>query len=349
MATLRAVAAEANVSQSTASKVLNNVHDAQIPDTTKNRVREAAIRVGYHPSAIARGLAGKRMNTIGVIMAYDQDSVTSDPYLGPCLDGILDVNKRNRQKTVLFTEDDWEEALRHVPSYCDGHCDGLMLIIPRATSEIVEALRTRTGRRVPFLLVGDSRIDDQLVAVDVDSVTSARNAVTHLVTRGHRRIAAFCGNADFLSNTQRLEGYRLALEDAGIPYDPALIFDGEYFREAGFQNTLRLLERAETMDFTQRPTAIFGFNDKIAFGAMDALRERNVRVPEQISVMGFDDIAEAASAGLTTVRHDVRAVGRSAAETLLRLIEGKVSAGHREWVAAPVIERTSIADAPVLS
>lgn len=349
MATLREVAAEANVSQSTVSKVLNNVHDAQIPDTTKYRVREAALRVGYHPSAIARGLAGKRMNTLGVVMAYSQESVTSDYYLGPCLDGILEVNKRNRQKTVLFTEGCWEEALEQVPSYCDGHCDGLMLIIPRNSSQIIEALRTRPGRRIPFVLVGDSRRDERLVTVDVNNTVAAHSAVTHLIRRGHRRIAAFCGNADFLSCEQRHEGYRLALKDAGLPYDPDLVFEGEYFAVSGRQNALHLLERAGKMPPPLHPTALFAFNDNIALGALEVFTERGVQVPEQMSVIGFDDIAEAASVhpgGLSTVRQNVRAVGSSAAKTLLRLIHGDIAAGHKEWVPTEIVARGTVADAP---
>src|SRR5690349_16826930 len=125
---IREVAAAANVSLGTVSKVLNGTASAQIAPGTQERVREAARRLGYHPSAIARGLVGKRMNAVGLVLAYDQPSVTSDPYLGPCLDGILAVNKRNRQKTVIFTEGTWADALDNLPSFCDGHCDGLMLI-----------------------------------------------------------------------------------------------------------------------------------------------------------------------------------------------------------------------------
>ena len=349
MSSLRAVAAEANVSQSTVSKVLNNARYSQIPSSTQVRIREAALRVGYHPSAIARGLAGKRMNTLGVILAYKQESVTSDAYMGPCLDGILDITKQCRQKTVLFTEDSWEEALRQLPSYCDGHCDGLMLLIPRADSQIIEALLTRPGRPMPFVLVGDSRLDSQVVTVDIDNVAAARAVVAHLVGLGHRRIAAFCGNKDFLSSAQRLDGYRLALADAGLPCDPALIYEGEYFVPSGYDNACLLMRHAAQMPPDFAPTAVFGFNDNIALGALAAFREKGVQVPAQMSVVGFDDTAQAAAApggGLTTMRQDVRAVGRSATHTLLRLIEGEVPAGHQEWVQACLIERGTTGPAP---
>lgn len=343
MASLRDVATEANVSQSTVSKVLNRINDAPIPHATKVRVREAAVRVGYHPSAIARALAGKRMNALGVVMAYDQVSVTSDEYLGPCLDGMLDAGKRHRQKMVLFAEDSWEDALANVPSYCDGHCDGLMLVIPRTESQIIATLEKRS---IPFLLVGDSRIGSQLVTVDTDNVSAARAAVTHLIERGHRRIVAFCGNADFSSSIQRLEGYQLALQDAGLPYDPDLVFKGEYFRESGHQNALLLLEQIATMVPSNRPTAVFGLNDKIALGALAAFTERQVRVPQEMSLIGFDDIPEAVVAqpgGLTTVQQDIRSVGRNAVETMLRLIQGEITYGHQQWVDTRIVERGTVA------
>ncbi|MEI6432569.1 MAG: LacI family DNA-binding transcriptional regulator, partial [bacterium] len=122
MASIREVAAEAKVSPGTVSKVLNERGNASISRATQARVREAAERIGYHPSSIARGLAGMRMNAIGVVMAYDEESLTSDPYLGPCLDGLLSIYKQERQKVTLFLEQNWDAALPNIPFYGDGHC-----------------------------------------------------------------------------------------------------------------------------------------------------------------------------------------------------------------------------------
>jgi LacI family transcriptional regulator len=344
MTSIREVAAAANVSLSTVSKVLNNRTDVHISPATRERVRNAAQRIGYHPSAIARGLAGMRMNTLGLIMAYDQESVTADPYLGPCLDGILDINKQRHQKTVLFTENGWDDALANLPSYCDGHCDGLMLIIPRLDSAIIGALKARRSP-VPFILVGDSREDEGVVCVDVDNVRAAREAVAYLIALGHRRIAAFCGNADFCSSAQRLEGYRRALEEAGIPYDSDLVLPGEYWGGFGRENVNRLLDRFTGDRAAESPTAIFCFNDRIAAGTLEALAERGISVPDEMSVMGFDDISGAATMTppLTTVRQNVREVGRLAAATLLDLINGTIAPGHRTWADTEIVIRGSTA------
>src|SRR6185437_6406498 len=178
-------------SRATVSRVLNGSTASLVAEATRERVRQAAIELGYHPSAVARGLAGKPMNTVGVVLAYILPSVTADPYLGPVLDGILDVDKRWHQKTVLFAENDWEEAYRSLPMYRDGHCDGLILVIPRMDSLLVPALQQSD---LPFVVIGYSREDSDITVVDVDNVGIAREAVTYLIAQGHRRIAALCGN-----------------------------------------------------------------------------------------------------------------------------------------------------------
>lgn len=329
------------MSLSTVSKVLNGKTDAKFAAHTRERVLAAARRVGYTPNAAARGLAGKPMDAVGVIMAYDQVSVTSDPYLGPCLDGILQINKERRQKTVLFTEDSWDHALRHLSSYLDGHCDGLLVIIPRTDTQLVDEL-VRRGTNV--VLVGDSREDERLVTVDVDNVAASRRMVEYLIGLGHTRIAAFCGNADFLSNTQRTEGYRQALAAADIPWREEYLFPGEYFPVHGARNARLLLEMFRDR-LQERPTAVFCLNDSIGRGAVDGFLAEGMRVPEDISVAGFDDNLYACSATpfLTTMRHDIRQVGKCAAEALLNRISGQLATGSAVSVAAEMLIRETTA------
>jgi LacI family transcriptional regulator len=340
-ASIREVAREANVSLSTVSKVLNAKPNAKFTVATRERVVAAAKRVGYHPNAIARGLSRKRMDTIGLIMAYDQASVTTDPYLGACLDGVLHISKQRHQKTVIFTEDSWDETLPSLPAYCDGHCDGLLLIIPRTHSEIVPALEARND--VPFVLVGDSPESDTLTSVDVDNAGAAAEAVAYLVSLGHRKIAALCGNPELRSNWQRLEGYCQGLESAGILYRADYVFEGEYRQQSGFDNAVRLLKRFP--DPADRPTALFCFNDSNARGACDALAEAGVSVPETMSVVGFDDSVSAVSKTphITTMRHDVRRVGAHAAGLLLDMIDDGGKKGSHLLVPAELIVRGTTA------
>lgn len=337
------VAAEAKVSIATVSRVLNGRPAAQVAVATQKRVREAARRLDYHPSGVARGLARGRMNTIGLVLYYEQPSVTSDPYLGPCLDGILSVHKREHQNTILFTKSSWAEALEHLPSFRNGYCDGLMLILPKTDSAIVEAL---AGLEVPFLLVGDSRDDPGLLCVDVDNVAGGRAAVQFLIGLGHRRIAAFCGSADFRSSGQRLEGYQQALESAGIVYDPALVRQGSYFPEPGSceANVQALLK----LPLPERPTAIFCFNDNLAIDTLQALQKHGITVPREMSVIGFDDIpaATAVRPALTTMRQPIHAIGERAAELLLARINGVVVPERKNLLAAEIVVRESTAAPP---
>ncbi len=341
MASIREVAAEAKVSPGTVSKVLNERGNASISRATQARVREAAERIGYHPSSIARGLAGMRMNAIGVVMAYDEESLTSDPYLGPCLDGLLSIYKQERQKVTLFLEQNWDAALQNIPFYGDGHCDGLALIIPRTTHPIVDTLRSQRPH-LPFVLVGDSREGEGLTCIDLDNVSAGRMATEHLISLGHRRIAAFQGNADFCSNDQRFKGYRDALASAGLPYDPEIVYPGVYFAESGVENVRRMQKQFTGDNRSGRPSAIFCFSDSIAFGALEALRKYDIHMPTEISVIGIDDLTTTAQQrGLTTIRQSVRSIGQRAAIALLGLARGEITPGFRDLQLPELVLRSS--------
>ncbi len=312
---IRDVAARAGVSRATVSRVLNGT-DTLVAAATRERVLSVVRELEYHPRAVARGLAGKPMNTLGVVLAYILPSVTSDPVLGPVLDGILDMNKRRHQKTVIFTANDWQEALLDLPTYCDGHCDGLILVIPSLDSDIVQALKRK---RLPFIVVGEYREDPEVTVVDSDNVELAYSVVHHLTDQGHRRIAALCGNRDLASNGQRLEGYRRALAGAGIPYDKTLVMPGEYWEWSGQENAELLMRFPPEA----RPTALFCSNGRIALGALRALDNLGVQVPRDVSVAAISETVEISTARLplTAAQMPLRRVGARAAEILLDQIQ----------------------------
>ena len=336
------VAEEAKVSIATVSRVLSGRQSAQVAPATEARVRAAAQRLEYYPSGVARGLARGCMSTIGVVLYYEGNSVTNDPYLGPCLDGILSVHKHHHQNTVLFTKSSWAEALEHLPSYCNGFCDGLLVMLPRTDSTLVEAL---SDRDIPFVLIGDSRDNPGLLCVDVDNEGGGRTATRHLIDLGHRRIAAFCGEPIFFSSQQRLAGYKQALMEAGIAYDPGLVFASSYFDSScGFENMHTILRRP----CGERPSAVFCANDTIALGALAALQERGVSVPEEMSLIGFDDapIAQASTPQLTTMRQPIRTLGECAAELLLAMIAKGSTVQQSALLPAALIVRASTAPPP---
>jgi DNA-binding LacI/PurR family transcriptional regulator len=176
----------------------------------------------------------------------------------------------------------------------------------------------------------------------VDNVNGAKTITEHLIAAGHRRIAVFCGNADFCSNDQRIAGYRLALAEAGIPFDASLLYPGEYHREWGARNAALLLDRLRASATNDAPTAVFCLCDTVAVGALQEFERQGVRVPTEISVVGFDDIPMAETLGLTTMHHDIRAIGASGVETLLGSIQGTLSAGTQVLQPPRLIVRSTV-------
>lgn len=334
---IREVADRAGVSRATVSRVLNG-SITLVTESTRDRVLDAARELGYHPSAVARGLAGKPMDSIGVVLAYRLPSVTSDPFLGPVLDGILEMNKRRRQKTVLFTENDWKDAENNLPTYCDGHCDGLILVIPRSDSGIATELHRR---KMPFVVVGQEQEHPEIAVVDVDNVALAYDAVRHLTLQGHRRIAALCGNPELASSGQRLEGYLRALRDAGLAPEEALVLPGEYWEWSGRQNTEALMRRPTG----QRPTALFCSNGRIALGALCALDQLKIRVPEEISVTAVCETPTIATAQirLTATEMPLRQIGERAVECLLERVQQGRTEGDRIFIPGELVIRDSVA------
>jgi LacI family transcriptional regulator len=340
MTTIRDVAKACGVSVATVSGVLNNTPDAAGPET-RRRVLAMIRQMNYSPNAVARGLSHRRMNTIGVVLDYNGwGSLITDQHLGPIVDGIVARNSRLRQKTLLYTEP-WAEAISNIPSYCDGLCDGLLLIVPIVPDEF---FRQMFQRRTPFVIIGDHRMEADLSTVDLDNIDAGRQITRHLIALGHRRIATLRGNDDHQSSSLRAQGYRVALEENGIAYDPTLDLHGTYNVDSGYENTMTLLDRPRD----SRPTGLFCEDDRIALGALDALKERGVRVPEEMSVVGINDSVEGSTSDppLTTLRQPGQEIGESAVDLLRAQITGEQEAGCKIALPGKLIIRSTTGRAP---
>lgn len=335
--TLRDVAAKAGVSPVTVSVVLNGTRSGtRVSEATKGRIRSAARELGYHPNAVARGLSRRRMDTIGVVFpAPTRREVNL--YFTPILNGILEVATERGQYTTLCTAPAWPDVEQNLPTYCDGRCDGLLLIGPPAGSPIVAALRKR---HIPFVLINDTCVEPDVSMVDVDNVDGAFRMVTYLLSQGHRRIAFLGGDTMMSSTGLRAEGYRRAHRAFGIEPDESLIFPGYYWRQFGFDMTHHLM----ALPPTTQPSAIFCAGDDIAFGALDALHQLNRKVPEDISVAGFDDLLTAALSrpALTTVRQPHFLIGRRAAEILLDLVRTQSATPQKEMLSPELVIRDTV-------
>ena len=342
--TLKEVAAEAGVSMMTVSAVLRARPADKYPvaEATRDRVLSAARKLRYFPSAVAQGMRGKRINALGVVLINPDARLQGDPYVCGVLDGVIAVANAEGQNTTLFTAGRWSGAQESLQTFCDGRTDGLIILSPSPDSDIVPAL-LEVGR--PFVIVNGQSDDPRVSSVEIEHAARTEEMVGHLLSLGHRRIAYLPGRAASRSTRARHEGYRRALAAAGLSEDPALVPPGFYGIASGYDRTRSLLM---TLPADLRPTALCCGSDQIAVGALRALHEAGVRVPEQMSVTGFDDIPDAATLDppLTTVRQPLEEMGRRAARLLLDAIEAGRPLGVKELLPTEIVHRRSVAPPP---
>ena len=264
------------------------------------------LRLGFIPNRQARSLAGGKTNTIGVLVP----DLTS-PYIGEIMRGIDAELSLCQLDLMLFTthRTATKEA-SYVANMGKGMVDGLLVVLPRNPADYTGVL---TRRGFPFVLIDHQGNDDPCPAVGATNWQGAYNATEYLIKLGHTRIGFITGSMDLGAATDRLAGYKSAFRFHHMEEDAQLIYEGAFFQPDGYAGAIALL------DHKNPPTAIFASNDAMAMGVMDAVRSRGLRIPEDISILGFDDVPQAALVrpALTTVRQPLEQMGRIAAQMLL--------------------------------
>ncbi|MCQ9181814.1 LacI family transcriptional regulator [Streptomyces sp. IBSBF 2953] len=310
--TLEAVAARAGVSRATVSRVVNGGNGVREP--LVERVRQAVDELGYVPNQAARSLVTKRHDAVAVIIAEPETRVFADPFFALQLRGISkELTARDNQLVLLLTEgrDDHARVARYLAG---GHVDGA-LVFSLHLDDPLPGLIQDVG--VPTVFGGRPGWSDgtrDVVYVDSDNRGGAREAVRLLAGLGRTRIAHISGPLDQTSAADRLDGYRQVVGDTG----PHLVVESDFTPGGGERATRELLDRCPDVD------AVFAANDLTASGALRVLRERGRRVPEDVAVVGFDDmlpVAEQTDPPLTTVRQDIEEMGRIMARLLLRRLD----------------------------
>lgn len=322
--TIYDVAKLAGVSTATVSKVLSN--HPYVSQRTRARVMAAVEELNYVPNLAAQGLAGAKTNIIGMVVSYDSDFLFEDPHLLQILHGINRVATQNDCALLLSTALSGEDKLSAYQRllkqrYCDG------AIVEGSLGETGLTLLRQRG--YPVVAVGYS---DLISCVHADDRGGARLMTQHLLDLGHTRIGVIAGpDTDRIGTEARLTGYREALESAGIAFDPLLITYGNFRAPSGYAGAAYL------MGLPASPTAIFAFNDRMAFGAMEWLHEQGVRVPEDVSVAGFDDIPDSTrtTPPLTTIHQLSRGQGERAVELLLTMMRDEEEATTRREIVLP--------------
>jgi len=307
--TLQRVAQAAGVSASTVSRILNGT--AVVSQEKKQAVDEAIALLGFVPNPVARGLAGGRTLSVGVVT----QSIDS-PFYGVALRGI-EVELDRAGYSPLFVSGRWNasEEARCIDILRSRRVDGIIVL----TGRLSDAALKQTARSLPMVATGRKLRAPNLYSLDFDNFEGARLATEHLIALGHRRIAFIAGNSEHPDAHERLRGYRAGLEAAGIHFDPNLVAPGLFHEESGMLATERLLEGR------QRFTALFAANDQMALGACLALQRRSLRVPHDVSVMGFDDlsISRYSIPPLSSVHHPAYELGQGAASAMLCLLRGE--------------------------
>lgn len=306
--TIQDIAREANVSKSTVSRVLNNT--AAVNKDKKAAVLEATERLGFTPNVVARSLASGRSMTIGVLT-----QLIGSPFYDTISQGII-AELSGTGYWPIFADGRWklDEESDAIAALLGRRVDGLLLIGGDLPSDEV----LRIAQFTPIVLVARQLEGEDTCCFHMDNVDGGLQATQHLIELGHKKIAMIQGVAQHSDAMDRLAGYKQALASAGIEYNPQLVLEGEFTAESGVTAVETLYERGQEF------TAIFAANDTTAFGARLALHRRGIRVPEEVSIVGFDDQLEAAFATppLTTVKQQAREMGEQAARGLLEVIQG---------------------------
>ncbi len=301
------VAAEAGVSYATVSRVINNKEHVS-PDK-RERVLRAMAQLGYVANVQARSLAGGSSHIVGLLVNYLSSSYTVE-----IMRGIDEALQASHYDLVLYsTHTQKTKESVYVAKLTRNLADGLLLILPRNSKAYLDALNQR---HFPYVLV--DYLSDGLNAPSVATTNfqGAYDAMVYLLELGHRRIGFITGTLETGCAQERLAAYHVALKDHGVTADPLLICEGNFMQPQGYHCAQELL------DLAVPPTAIFASNDMMALGVMEAARERGLRLPVDLSIIGFDDIPQATHVHptLTTVRQPLEAMGHSAADLLLKYI-----------------------------
>ena len=327
MATIRDVARESSVSIATVSRVFN--HSPLVSGGTRDRVLAASERLGYWPNGIARSLITSRTHAVGVLLPELHGEFFSELIHG------IDIAARAHGLHLLVsratsTAAELTAALRSMR----GRVDALIVMAP--DPEAAAAMRECAGQ-VPAVLLSSDEPQTGIDTLTVANFDGAREVVRHLIGLGHRCIGTLTGPAHNVDARQRLEGYRAALQEAGLAADPTLEVAGDFTEPSGYSSMARVLDHAP------RPTALFVANDHMVVGALGALQDAGVRVPEELAIVGFDDIplARYLTPPLTTVHVDLFRMGQRAMELLLERGRASGSAARHEVLATTLVVRGS--------
>lgn len=329
--TLEKIGELAGVSRATVSRVVNN--HPSVRTHVRQRVLDVIAETGYQPNLAARSLASRRTGVIGLVIPRMVHSLFTDPYYPRLIQGISQGSNDNDYTLSLFlfhsADEEQKLAARLVRQ---GLLDGVIVAASLINDPLIPRL---IDAKMPFVLIGRPDQYPDAHYVDVDNLMGAFTAVSHLIHQGYHRIATITGRQDMSAGIQRKQGYLNALQARGLSIDEALIVTGDFDPEAAYNAMQSLLPH--------RPEAVFAASDTMALSALQAIQEAGLRVPQDIAVVGYDDLpaGQTAVPPLTTIRQPIRRIGTLAVATLIDIINQPQGPTRRIVLPSELVIRQS--------
>lgn len=332
--TIKDVAKYANVAPSTVSRVISD--HPKISEETKRKVRQAMKELGYHPNLIARSLANKATKVIGLVMPDSADVSFQNPFFPTVLQGISESAYEKTYAIQLTTGRTQDEIFQEVKQMVQGRrVDGLILLNSHVEDRLMAYLMKN---KFPFVVVGKPyKKPDEITHIDNDNVGAAKEATNYLIERNHRRIAFIGGDPELVVTVDRLDGYKQALQEAGIERRNSYIVHGE-FLEKGGQEAIAALMKVE-----EPPTALVVTDDFMTLGVLQSLDKLGISVPDEMSIVSFNNVYVAQMTQLTTVDIHILRLGYEAAKSLIEKVENPDEPIKRIIIPHELVERGSCA------
>lgn len=332
---MKDIAKSLGVSISTVSRVLNKVDNGRVRPELRNRILKYAEKNKYRFNYSARALKRGVSNSIGIVCPYDMYLFTS--YTSEIIRGVIDVCNLRKYELLFLVIPEKADYAERYHDFCSSRSVGGVLL----QGSLVEQkgnLDIFHQENLPFVVMNSKCVDRQDTYIDCDNAGGAYEAVKHLLNLGHRKILHLRGPESSTNAEERFKGYKKALADSGIQLRKDLVIPGDFIEENAYREVMRLANEGG-IDFT----AVFAANDGMAIGAMRALKEKGYKLPENISIVGFDDIPMAGyvEPALTTVSQNLYEIGRKSAEILIEKLETKDEGSRSSVVPTRFILRKS--------
>lgn len=331
--TLNDIAKIAKVSTSTVSRAIAN--NPKISVATREKIFKIMKELNYHPNIIARSLANKSTRIIGIIIPGTAETAFQNPFFPEVLRGVSSVAHKHKYNVLISSVSNLEEEKQTLKQFVHGGItEGIILLVSRVGDPSVAEL---TKLRFPFVVIGKPENESEVNWVDNNNFTIGYELTKHFIQQGHRKIAFLGVSSNYIVTLDRLNGYKKALEDNGIPIDERLIVESKFIEDNGYELMKQLFERG------QKPTGVMAGDDLLAFGAMKYINEQGLKVPDDIGVSGFNNVplANYSIPPLTSVEVNPFLLGSKAFELLLTAINSDYKSYNRAIVPAELVIRES--------